>query len=269
MKQQIGFIGAGNMGMAIINGLIASKIVKPNQIAIFNKHQDKVKQLSKEIGIQAAESAEQLAKTADIVVIGVKPNVVPSVLASIKSSLTKKTLIVSIAAGVTIESMEAIVGTDHKIIRVMPNTPSLVREGVSSLSENNNVTASELKTVVTMFESLGLAQVVPESLIHAVVGVSGSAPAYVFMFIEAMADAAVLAGMPRAQAYQFAAQAVLGSAKMVLETGKHPGELKDMVCSPGGTTIEAVKTLEDKGFRAAVIEAMTSCINKSKSLSGE
>ena len=149
----------------------------------------------------------------------------------------------------------------------MPNTPALVNAGMSSITPNKQVSEDESALIVEIFSSFGRAEIVPEYLIHSVVGVSGSAPAYVFMFIEAMADAAVLGGMPRAQAYQFAAQAVMGSAKMVLETGKHPGELKDMVCSPGGTTIEAVKVLEQKGLRAAVMDAMQSCMAKSEEMS--
>ncbi len=149
----------------------------------------------------------------------------------------------------------------------MPNTPALVGEGMSALCKNSNVTDEELNMIKALFESFGEAEIVSEYLMDTVTGISGSSPAYVFMFIEAMADAAVLAGMPRQQAYKFASQAVMGSAKMVLETGKHPGELKDMVCSPAGTTIEAVKVLEEEGFRAAVIKSIVACIDKSKDMS--
>ncbi|MDE6925318.1 MAG: pyrroline-5-carboxylate reductase, partial [Acetatifactor sp.] len=148
----------------------------------------------------------------------------------------------------------------------MPNTPALVLEGCTGVCAGEEVPREDLNRVVKLMESFGRASVVPERLMDVVVGVSGSSPAYVFLFIEAMADEAVAAGMPRKQAYEFAAQAVLGSARMVLETGKHPGELKDMVCSPGGTTIQAVKVLEEKGMRAAVMDAMEACIEKSKSM---
>ncbi len=151
-------------------------------------------------------------------------------------------------------------------MRTMPNTPALVGEGITALCRNENVTEEELDRVVTIMKGFGKCEVISEGLMDVVVSVSSSSPAYVFMFIEAMADAAVADGMPRAQAYEFAAQAVLGSAKMVLETGKHPGELKDMVCSPGGTTIEAVRVLEEKGMRSAVIEAMKACTAKAKGL---
>ena len=157
-------------------------------------------------------------------------------------------------------------GKEMKLVRCMPNTPALVGEGCTGFCTYSMVTEEEQETARKILESFGKAYPVPENLMDTVVGVSGSSPAYVFMFIEAMADEAVAEGMPRALAYEFAAQAVLGSAKMVLETGKHPGELKDMVCSPAGTTIQAVKVLEEKGFRAAVMDAMEACIEKSRNL---
>lgn len=186
------------------------------------------------------------------------------VLSEITSSLNKDSLVVSIAAGVTLDQLARALGHDRKIIRAMPNTPALVNAGMTSVTPNALVTPEDTADVLNIFRCFGEAEVIAEPMIHPVVGVSGSSPAYVFMFIEAMADAAVLGGMPRAQAYKFAAQAVMGSAKMVLETGEHPGALKDMVCSPGGTTIEAVRVLEEKGFRAAVIEAMTKCMENQK-----
>ncbi len=186
------------------------------------------------------------------------------VLSEITSSLNKDSLVVSIAAGITLDQLARALGHDRKIIRAMPNTPALVNAGMTSVTPNALVTPEDTADVLNIFRCFGEAEVIAEPMIHPVVGVSGSSPAYVFMFIEAMADAAVLGGMPRAQAYKFAAQAVMGSAKMVLETGEHPGTLKDMVCSPGGTTIEAVRVLEEKGFRAAVIEAMTKCMENQK-----
>ena len=262
MDKKIGFIGCGNIG-----GLIASGQVLPGQIWVYTPSPDKVAALRDEYGINAAESAQEVAQVADIVFGAVKPNIMIKVLSDITSSLNKETLVVSIAAGVTLDQLARALGHDRKIVRAMPNTPSLVNAGMTSITPNALVTPEDVADVLNIFRCFGQAEVIAESMIHPVVGVSGSAPAYVFMFIEAMADAAVLGGMPRAQAYKFAAQAVMGSAKMVLETGKHPGELKDMVCSPGGTTIEAVRVLEERGFRAAVIEAMTKCMEKSESLS--
>ncbi len=267
LEKKIGFIGGGNMAKAIIGGLVKSGQVAPSNIWVFDRKAEANEALAREYGIQAAESAEALAREVDILFGAVKPNVILKVLKDVASQLKKEALVVSIAAGVTLDSLATVLGHDRKIVRVMPNTPALVNEGMTSITPNVLVEQPEIDEVVTIFESFGKAAVVSEYLIHSVVGVSGSAPAYVFMFIEAMADAAVLGGMPRAQAYQFAAQAVKGSAQMILETGKHPAELKDMVCSPGGTTIEAVKVLEEKGFRAAVMEAMQQCMAKSEALS--
>lgn len=269
MEKKIGFIGCGNMGKAILGGLIASGQVLPVRSGS-TPLPDKVAALHDQYGINAAQSAQEVAQVADIVFGAVKPGIMVKVLSEISSSLNKDSLVVSIAAGVTLDQLARALGHDRKIIRAMPNTPSLVNAGMTSVTPNALVTPEDTADVLNIFRCFGEAEVIAEPMIHPVVGVSGSSPAYVFMFIEAMADAAVLGGMPRAQAYKFAAQAVMGSAKMVLETGKHPGELKDMVCSPGGTTIEAVRVLEERGFRAAVIEAMTKCMeNQRRSVNPE
>ena len=267
MEKKIGFIGCGNMGKAILGGLIASGQVLPGQIWVYTPSPDKVAALHDQFGINAAESAQEVAQITDIVFAAVKPGIMIKVLSEITSSLNKDSLVVSIAAGITLDQLARALGHDRKIIRAMPNTPALVNAGMTSVTPNALVTPEDTADVLNIFRCFGEAEVIAEPMIHPVVGVSGSSPAYVFMFIEAMADSAVLGGMPRAQAYKFAAQAVMGSAKMVLETGEHPGTLKDMVCSPGGTTIEAVRVLEEKGFRAAVIEAMTKCMEKSEKLS--
>nr|WP_199771377.1 pyrroline-5-carboxylate reductase [Erwinia persicina] len=267
MEKKVGFIGCGNMSKAIIAGLVNAGHITPENILVFDHKPETNQAMQQQYGITPAGSAEEVAREANILFGAVKPNVILSVLKDIAGSLNKETLIVSIAAGVTLDALATVLGHDRKIVRVMPNTPALVNEGMTSVTPNVLVTAEEAHEVVEIFNGFGKAALVPEYLIHAVVGVSGSAPAYVFMFIEAMADAAVLGGMPRAQAYQFAAQAVKGAAQMVLETGKHPAELKDMVCSPAGTTIEAVRVLEQKGFRSAVIEAMHQCMAKSEQMS--
>lgn len=267
MDKKIGFIGCGNMGKAILGGMIASGQVLPGQIWVYTPSPDKVAALHDQYGINAAQSAQEVAQIADIVFGAVKPGIMIKVLSEITSSLNKDSLVVSIAAGVTLDQLARALGHDRKIIRAMPNTPSLVNAGMTSVTPNALVTPEDTADVLNIFRCFGEAEVIAEAMIRPVVGVSGSAPAYVFMFIEAMADAAVQGGMPRAQAYKFAAQAVMGSAKMVLETGKHPGELKDMVCSPGGTTIEAVRVLEERGFRSSVIEAMIKCMEQSEKLS--
>ena len=267
MNKKIGFIGAGNMAKAMIGGIVKSSLVDANKVTASDLNENALENAKKEYGINVTTDSKEVVKNSDIVVVAVKPNVYDIVLEGVKDLISDEKIIVTIAAGKPIESIENVIGKDKKVIRTMPNTPALVNEGMSAICKNKNITDEELNIVKNIFNSFGKAEVVNEYLIDAVIGASGSAPAYVFMFIEAMADAAVLAGMPRNQAYTFAAQAVMGSAKMVLETGKHPGELKDMVCSPGGTTIEAVKTLEEEGFRSAVIKAIGDCIEKSKEMS--
>ncbi len=268
MEKKIGFIGCGNMSKAIICGLVSSGLVKAENIWVYDHKPATNLAMQQQHGITPADSAQEVAKQADILFGAVKPSVILNVLKDVSGNLNKDTVVVSVAAGVTLDSLANVLGHDRKLVRVMPNTPALVNEGMTSVTPNVLVTKEEADEILQIFNGFGKAELVPEYLIHSVVSVSGSAPAYVFMFIEAMADAAVLGGMPRAQAYQFAAQAVKGSAQMVLETGQHPGELKDMVCSPGGTTIEAVRVLEEKGFRSAIMEAMQQCMAKSKSMGG-
>lgn len=263
---QIGFIGLGNMATAMIGGILKKGLVAPENVCGSAKSQSTCKRVSEAFSIQTCTDNAGTAATSDILFLAVKPNLFPEIMAQIGSVIRRETVIVSIAAGRTIAHMEEGLGSDKKIVRCMPNTPALVGEGCTGVCANQNVTKEELEQVLTLLGTFGIAKEVPERLMDAVVGVSGSSPAYVFMFIEAMADGAVAAGMPRKTAYDFAAQAVLGSAKMVLETGMHPAELKDMVCSPGGTTIEAVRVLEEKGFRGAVMSAMEACIDKSRNL---
>lgn len=264
---KIGFIGLGNMASAIIGGMLAKNMVGSADIIgadVAEVMRDKAKD---KFGIEAVADNAEVAAKADVLFLAVKPIFLGEVIEGIKGSVGENTIIISIVAGRDLNYLQnAFGGQNRKIVRCMPNTPALVLEGCTGVCANAAVNKEEMELALKLLTSFGKASVVPERLMDAVVGVSGSSPAYVFMFIEAMADAAVLAGMPRAQAYEFAAQAVMGSAKLMLETGKHPGELKDMVCSPGGTTIEAVKVLEEKGFRAAVMDAMEACIEKSKNL---
>ena len=201
-----------------------------------------------------------------MIILSVKPQFYEDVINQIKDCVKKEQIIITIAPGKTLAWLAEKFGKEVKIVRTMPNTPALVGEGMTAMCPNEHMEKEETEYVKRLLESFGRVEVVPERLMDVVVSVSGSSPAYVFMMIEAMADAAVSGGMPRAQAYQFAAQAVYGSAKMVLETAKHPGELKDMVCSPAGTTIEAVRTLEEMGFRSSIIEAMKVCEEVSRNL---
>lgn len=264
---KLGFIGLGNMASAMIGGILKQQAASAEDIIGKARTEATENRIKERFNIQIGESNAQVAARADILFLAVKPIFFPEVIAEIKDALRPGTLIVSIAAGRTLDYLKGAFGReDCKLIRCMPNTPALVLEGCTGVCAEESVTEEELKHVLTLLGSFGRADVVPERLMDVVVGVSGSAPAYVFLFLEAMADEAVAEGMPRKQAYEFAAQAVLGSAKMLLETGKHPGELKDMVCSPGGTTIQAVKVLEEMGLRAAVMDAMEACIDKSRNM---
>lgn len=262
----IGFIGLGNMASAMIGGMLQKDMVTPGEIIGSCRTEETAQKIADRFGIETTTDNSIVAQAADILILAVKPQFFPEVIVRIKDEVHADALIISIAAGKSMDYIETQFGRPLKLVRCMPNVPALVGEGVTSVSRNERVSDEEMKQAMDLLSGMGKTSEIPERLIDAVVGVSGSSPAYVFLFIEAMADGAVAAGMPRSQAYEFAAQAVLGSARMVLETGRHPGELKDMVCSPGGTTIQAVKVLEEKGFRAAVMDAMEACIEKSKSL---
>ena len=263
---KLGFIGCGNMAQAMITGILTQEVVNPNDLIVSNPHKEKVATLKQQFGIMTTTDNKEVARESDILVLSVKPQVYPTVIKEIREEVSTEQIIVTIAAGVSMATTERQFGKETKIVRVMPNTPALVGEGMSGLCCNEYVTEEEFDQVHHIFESFGKAEKITENLMDAVVGVSGSGPAYVYMFIEAMADAGVTQGLPRKQAYTFAAQTLLGSAKMVLETGKHPGELKDAVCSPAGTTIEAVNVLEKKGMRSAVIEAVTAAAKKNHAL---
>lgn len=262
---RLGFIGAGNMAQAIIGGVLESGLIAKNNIIASAATQDTINRIQKKFGIITTLDNKKVAE-ADIIVLAVKPVYCQEVIEEIRKNINSKQIIVSIAAGKTMNWLEEAFGGKKKIIRTMPNTPALVGEGITAVCPNENITEDDLKEVCDILESFGKAEIIKESLMDAVIAVSGSSPAYVFMFIEAMADAAVAEGMPRVQAYQFAAQSVLGSAKMVLDTKKHPGELKDMVCSPAGTTIEAVRVLEETGFRGNVMACMKACAEKSRNM---
>ncbi|MBE5904101.1 MULTISPECIES: pyrroline-5-carboxylate reductase [Pseudobutyrivibrio] len=263
---KIGFIGTGNMGSAMMGGMVSSGIVAASNVMASDIFQAALDRISDQLNIATSTNNRDVVDFADIVFLAVKPQYLAGAIDGIKDMDFTDKIVVSIAAGQSIEKLTELFGKQLKLIRVMPNTPALVGEAMSALSPNELVSEDEADIVLHLFESFGKAEIVPEKLQDAVVGISGSSPAYVYMFIEALADGAVAEGMPRAQAYKFAAQAVLGSAKMVLETGEHPGVLKDAVCSPGGTTIEAVATLEALGFRNAVIEAERVCVEKSRDL---
>lgn len=259
---KIGFIGCGNMGTAMLNGILQSGMLQAGELIASAKSEATRGKIKNELHINLAASNQEAAEFSDIVFLAVKPQYYAQVIAEIKEFVRKEQIFVSIAPGKSLEWLEDLFGRPVKLVRTMPNTPAMVGEGMTAYCANTQVTPEEKAQIARILRCFGKAEEVEETMMDAVTSVSGSSPAYVFMFIEAMADAAVADGMPRAKAYTFAAQAVLGSAKMVLETGMHPGALKDMVCSPGGTTIEAVRVLEDRGMRSSVIEAMKACAKK-------
>lgn len=264
---KIGFIGLGNMASALIGGMLAQQKIRPEDILGSSKTEATAARIKKTLRIDARVDNLRVARESDILFLATKPVMFPTVIAQIRDEVREGTLVVSIAIGVDLNYLKKTFDRpDLKFVRCMSNAPALVLEGCTGICVGEEVSDNELAGIVELMESLGRVSVVPERLMNVVVGVSGSSPAYVFMFMEALADAAVAGGMPRQQAYEFAAQSVLGSAKLMLETGLHPGVLKDMVCPPGGATMQAVKVLEEKGFRGAVMDAVDACVHKSRNM---
>lgn len=263
---KVGFIGCGNMASAMIGGIIKNHLCAAADIAVHDVSLAAMERAKTTFGVTLAEDNAGVLAQSELVVLAVKPQFYEDVIREISPNVQDGQVIVTIAPGKTLAWLAETFGKELPIVRTMPNTPAMVGEGITAVCPNGNVSPEMLDSVLKMLGGFGKAEVIPERMMDAVVAVSGSSPAYIFMLIEAMADAAVAEGMPRQQAYTFAAQAVLGSAKMVLETGKHPGELKDMVCSPAGTTIEAVQVLEETGFRSSVMQAMRACAKKSRSM---
>jgi len=264
MGIKVGIIGTGNMGGAIIKGLCGSK--RQYEIYIHDINPRLTEQLSRDYPVSVMGTVREIAGKSDVIIAAVKPQNMENVLKECSEALSPSALFVSVAVGLPIAYYSKILGEDKKIVRTMPNPPALVREGVTVVSFGKNVTPEEKDLVRDIFSSIGAVEELDESLMSQVTALTSSSPAYVFMMIEAMADAAVQSGIPRNISYRLAAQAVLGSAKMVLETQKHPAELKDMVCSPAGTTIEAVFKLEEKGFRNAIMAAMKECTRRAEEI---
>ncbi|NME95774.1 pyrroline-5-carboxylate reductase [Clostridium cochlearium] len=267
MKKNIGFIGCGNMAQAMITGIVSSKIVFGENVFVSDKDEEKLKYIKEKFNVNISKDNKEVAENSDIIILAVKPNKYGEVIQGIKDYVKKDVIIVVIGAGITINYVEESFKKKLKVIRTMPNTPALVGEGMSAICYNELITENDLKDVVNIFKSFGKVEIIEENLMDAIPAISGSSPAYVYMFIEALADGAVLDGVPRDKAYKMAAQSVLGAAKMVLETGEHPGELKDRVCSPAGTTIEAVYSLEKNNFRGTIMEAMRKCTDKTREMS--
>lgn len=266
MNKTIGFIGAGKMAQAMIEGIVKSHVIPKEKIIASAMTEKTLEKIKHNYNIVTSLHNKEVARVADILILAVKPDLHELVIEEIKSDIKQKAIIVTIAAGISLMDIERAFGTKVKAVRTMPNTPALVGEGMTALCANDYLSEEEFSEVEHLFTSFGQTERVEEKLMDAVPSISGSSPAYVYLLIEAMADGGVRQGIPREKAYRLAAQAVLGAAKMVLETGIHPGELKDQVCTPGGATIEAVAALERSQFRGAVMTAMESCTKKVKSL---
>lgn len=254
-RLRVGFIGMGNMASAIVTGGFLSGFFVSEQVSAYDPAPGKLSMLEGTYGITRAASAAQLVRGCDLVVLAVKPNVMPAVVSELMEELPGKAVL-SIALGWRYEQLHQVLPASARWQAVMPNTPMQVGEGMCVFEEKNSLLPGELQFVKAMFASMGTIAVMPTSLMSAAGTVTGCGPAFTYLFLEAMADAAVYHGVPRAEAYKLASQTVLGAARMVLETGSHPGLLKDNVCSPGGSTIRGIAMLEQGGLRSAVIEAV-------------
>ncbi|GJM16637.1 MAG: pyrroline-5-carboxylate reductase [Thermodesulfobacteriota bacterium] len=265
---KIGFIGAGNMAEALIKGLILSGIFRSDQIIIRDIAKKRVEHIKKTYKVKVASDNKQLVEESNFILLAVKPNHISKVVTEIDESIASKKVLISIAAGVKTSSITNLLKKKSKVVRVMPNTPALVQEGASVFYCNENVTSREKKQVQKILESVGLAVIVEnEGLLDPVTGLSGSGPAYVSIFIEALSDGGVKMGLPRDLAHKLAAQTVYGTAKMIIEGDAHPAQFKDKVSSPGGTTIEGIHHLEKGGFRSSTISAVEAATRRSKELS--
>jgi pyrroline-5-carboxylate reductase len=267
LKVPITFLGGGAMGCALMRGVLAAQVYQPYQITLFDASKERMAELATELKISTCENAVEAARGAKVLLVAVKPHIVAKALAPLRDVLDTSTTVISIAAGVTLYQLESCFSNPVPVVRVMPNTPCLVGESAAAICLGTNADAMHLQQAHQIFDAVGLAVDVEERLMDAVTGLSGSGPAYVYLFIEALSDGGVKMGLPRDVATRLAAQTVLGAAKMVLQTGDHPGQLKDQVTSPGGTTIAGIHALEDKAFRSAVMDAVQVSARRSKELS--
>jgi pyrroline-5-carboxylate reductase len=266
--KKLGFIGVGNMGEALVKGLIASKAAEPSQILVSARRPERVRELVKLYGVRSASNAE-VARDSDVLVLAVKPQILDAVLRGIAHEVARDRLVISVAAGVPIAAIERRLQPPMRIVRAMPNTPATVGAGATAIALGEHATDVDLATAKTIFDSVGLTVVLDEVQLDAVTGLSGSGPAYIFLIIEALADAGVKVGLSRRSALQLAAQTVFGSAKLLLESGQHPGLLKDGVTSPGGTAIAGLHTLEAGGLRNVLMTAVEVATRRSRELGEE
>ena len=264
--RSVGFLGAGNMGEALIKGLLGAKLVPAEAIHATDVRLERLKELDRQYGIQVSSDNADLVRHADIVILAVKPQIMESVLKQVAPMVTRRKLLISIAAGVSTAKIRAMLQKDARLIRVMPNTPALVLAGVTAIAKAEGLEPDDLDVAREIFGAVGRVVVLDEELLDAVTGLSGSGPAYVAVVIESLADGGVRMGLDRITAMTLATQTVLGAAKLLLETGLHPGALKDMVSSPGGTTIAGIAALEEGGIRATFIKAVERATQRSREL---
>jgi pyrroline-5-carboxylate reductase len=266
LGKSVVFLGTGNMAEALLKGLLREGTADPEEIVCAEPRQERREEIANRYGVEVTGDNRAAVAEADLIILSVKPQVVEAVLAEISPAVDASKLLVSIAAGLSVATLARGLPAGTRIIRTMPNTPALVGAGATAVTRGPHATEADLTVARALFEAVGTVVVVDEPLLDGVTGLSGSGPAYVFLAIEALADGGVKAGLPRPAAVALAAQTVMGAARLVLETGRHPGELKDMVTSPGGTTIAGVQALEARGFRAALMEAVEAATRRSREL---
>ena len=264
--KRLGFIGCGNMGEALVKGLVEASVVPGDLIMAFDTRSEQLAELDRRYGVRPAKSNVDVATASDVVMLAVKPQIMAPVLAEIAASLSRRQLVISIAAGVATATIRAGAGKDLRLIRVMPNTPALVLAGATAIAKAKGLEQGDLETAQEIFGAVGQVVVLEEELMDAVTGLSGSGPAYVAVVIESLADGGVKMGLDRVTAMTLATQTVLGAAKLLLETHLHPGALKDMVSSPGGTSIAGIAALEEGGIRTTFIKAVERATLRSREL---
>jgi len=264
--KKVGFVGAGNMGEALVKGLLAANLVPAEAVYATDVRLERLKELDRQYGIQVAADNAELVRHVDVVILAVKPQIMEPVLREIAPAVTRRKLVISIAAGVSTARIRAALGKDARLIRVMPNTPALVLEGVTAIAKADGLEPGDLDIAGEIFSAVGRVVVLGEELMDAVTGLSGSGPAYVALVVESLADGGVRMGLDRLTAMTLATQTVLGAARLLLETGMHPGALKDMVSSPGGTSIAGIAALEEGGIRTTFIKAVEQATLRSREL---
>jgi pyrroline-5-carboxylate reductase len=260
-----GFLGFGKMASALVQGMLQSGTCGPERIVVVNRHPEGIQHEVERFGLRQAASSKDLVQKADVIILGTKPADSIQLLREIRSFLEGK-LLVSVAAGVTLQLLQEAAGYRTRIIRAMPNTPSLIKRGVTAYALGDHATSSDAETADKIFGAVGIVHRVREAALDAVTGLSGSGPAYVFTFVEALADGGVMMGLPREIAMDLAVQTVLGSAEMIRQTGKHPAELREMVASPGGTTMAAIEVLEERGLRHTIMAAVRAASERATEL---